>query len=75
MIGERNSSLPLPLLIIIGKSRGEGDYYNYENKKLVGTGCDSISFVEITMDPKMNLDMERFISTFVINEIRNIAGF
>ena len=27
MIGERNSSLPLPLLIIIGKSRGEGDYY------------------------------------------------
>ena len=46
MIGERNSSLPLPLLIIIGKSRGEGDYYNYENKKLVGTWCDSISFVD-----------------------------
>ena len=44
MIGERNSSLPLPLLIIIGKSRGEGDYYNYENKKLVGTWCDSISY-------------------------------
>jgi len=35
-----------------------GDYYNYENEKLVGTWCDSISYVEITIEPKDELGYE-----------------
>jgi len=35
-----------------------GDYYNYENEKLVGTWCDSISSVEITIEPKDELGYE-----------------
>lgn len=49
---------PLLLLIAMGNGRGGGDYYNYENEKLVGTWCDSISSVEITIEPKDELGYE-----------------
>ncbi len=49
---------PLPLLIAMGNGRGGGDYYNYENDKLVGTWCDSIASVEITTEPKDELGYE-----------------
>ncbi len=55
---EQGYIAPLPLLIAMGNGRGGGDYYNYENDNLVGTWCDSIASVEITMKPKDELGYE-----------------
>lgn len=38
--------------------RGGGDYHNYGNDKLVGSWCDSIASLEITIEPKDELGYE-----------------
>ena len=49
---------PLPLLIAMGNGRGGGDYHTYENSGLVGSWCDSIASVEVTIEPKDELGFE-----------------
>ena len=55
---------PLPLLIAMGNGRGGGDYYSYDNDKLVGSWCDTISSVEITVKPRDELGYEEFHPDF-----------
>ena len=55
---------PLPLLIAMGNGRGGGDYYGYDNEKLVGSWCDSIASLEITADPKDELGYKEFHPDF-----------
>ena len=55
---------PLPLLIAMGNGRGGGDYYSSENDKFVGSWCDSIASIEITAEPRDELEYEEFHPDF-----------
>ena len=55
---------PLPLLIAMGNGRGGGDYYSYDNDNLVGSWCDTITSVEITVEPMDELVYEEFHPDF-----------
>lgn len=47
---------PLPLLIALGNGEGSGDYYNCDNDNLPGTWCESVTSLEITVEPKDELE-------------------
>lgn len=60
----QESISPLPILIAMGNGLGGGDYGNSDNEHLAGSWCESISTVEITIEPKDELGYEEFRPDF-----------
>lgn len=60
---------PLSLLIAIGNDRGGGDFHEGHNGyKYVGSWCDTVSDIEVTIEPLDGIDYDEFSPDFTENE-------
>lgn len=59
---------PLSLLLAIGNGRGGGDFHEGNNGyEYVGSWCDTVSDIEVTIEPLDGIDYEEFSPDFTEN--------